>query len=129
REVEYLDSFLMMIRTGTGIKMDSTYTLAFFDDIDFCYQMRKAGHKVGVAAGISVTHHYGNTTFALDLDTESELYWKNISKFNKKWKVKSFTEEQLADKDNLEQLLLLDEWVNPLLPEPAIKNKFDALFT
>src|SRR5699024_1119827 len=129
KEVEYLDSFLMMLRTGTGVKMDEKITLAFFDYIDFSFQLREAGHKAGIAEEISVTHHYGNTTLALDLDTESELYWKNISIFNKKWNVKSLSEEQLQDKTDLEQMLLLDERVNPLFPERDIKENFERLFT
>ncbi len=128
-ETDFLDSFLMMIRASVNLKMDKKYTLAFFDDIDFSFQMRKAGHKVGIAAGVAVTHHYGNTTFALDLDTESELYWKNIAYFNEKWEVESFSEDQLLQKNELEQLLLLDEWVNPVHPQAAIKEKFNELFT
>ncbi len=128
-ETEFLDSFLMMIRTGTGVEMDEKYTLAFFDDIDFSFQMREAGHKAGIATGVSVTHHYGNTTFALDLDTESRLYWKNIAAFNEKWNVESFSEEELQGKNELEQLLLLEDRVNPLYPETAIKEKFAQLFT
>lgn len=128
-ETDYLDSFLMMVRTGTGVKMDEDYTLAFFDDIDFSFQIRDAGYKVGIATEVSVTHHYGNTTFALDLDTESKQYWKNISIFNEKWDVESFSEEQLQAKSEFEQLLLLDKWVNPLYPETIIKEKFEKLFS
>lgn len=128
-ETDYIDSFLMMIRADIDFKMDEDYTLAFFEDIDFSFQLREAGYKVGIATEVSVTHHYGNTTFALDLDTESRQYWKNISIFNKKWEVGPFSEEQLQGKDDFEQLLLLDEWANPLYPEEAIQEKFKQLFT
>lgn len=126
---DYLDSFCMMLRTETAPGMDEAYTLAFFDDIDLSFEARKQGHKVGIVPGVQVTHHYGTTTFALDLDTESELYWKNIAHFNEKWDIQTYSEEELRSKSRFEQLLTLDEWVNPLYPEQAIKEKFEELFT
>src|SRR5699024_4476996 len=72
--VDYLDSFCMMLRLDTGLRMDEEYQLAFFDDIDLCFQARKAGHKIGIANSIEVEHHFGTTTFPLNLDTESEEY-------------------------------------------------------
>lgn len=126
---DYLDSFCMMLRTETGLEMDEEYTLAFFDDIDLSFQAREEGHKVGITPSVHVTHHYGTTTFALDLDTESDLYWKNIAYFNKKWDIQTYSEEELRSKSRFEQLLTLDEWVNPLYPEDAIRTKFRELFT
>ena len=128
-KTDYLDSFCMMVRTDTGITMDEKYTLAFFDDIDFSFQMRKAGYKVGIAPEVQVSHHYGTTTFALDLDTESELYWKNIALFNEKWGVETYSKEELKSLSRLDQLLALDELVNPLYPETSIKKRFNELFT
>lgn len=128
-QTDYLDSFCMMVRTDAGITMDEEYTLAFFDDIDFSFQIRKAGHKVGIIPGVQVNHHYGTTTFALDLDTESELYWKNIAYFNEKWGVETYSEEELKSLGRFDQLLALDELVNPLYPEKAIQERFEELFT
>ncbi len=128
-ETDYLDSFCIIMRAEAALKMDEKYTLAFFDDIDLSFQVRDAGHKVGIATEIAVNHHYGTTTFGLDLDTESELYWKNIAYFNEKWEIESFSNSQLQSKSEFEQLLILDEWVNPLFPEPAMKTAFEKLFT
>lgn len=128
-KTDYLDSFCMMVRTSTGITMDEEFSLAFFDDIDFSFQMRKAGYKVGLTPQVQVTHHYGTTTFALDLDTESDLYWKNIAYFNEKWGVETYSEEELKSKNKFDQLLALDQWVNPLYPEQIIKDRFNELFT
>lgn len=128
-QTDYLDSFCMMVRTETGIIMDEKYTLAFFDDIDFSFQIRKAGYKVGIAPQVQVSHHYGTTTFALDLDTESDLYWKNIAYFNEKWGVETYSEEDLNSKSKFDQLLALDELVNPLYPEKSIQKRFNELFT
>jgi GT2 family glycosyltransferase len=128
-ETERLDSFFIMARTKCGIRMDEAYELAFFDDIDFCYEAQNQGYKVGIAADAQIIHHYGTTTFGMELDTNSRQYWKNLSHFNDKWEIQSYSEAELHNKSDLEQLLLLDEWVNPLYPEPAIQAKFEKLFT
>lgn len=128
-ETDYLDSFCMMVRMDAGLAMDEEYTLAFFDDIDLCFEARKNDYKVGIVPHAKVTHHYGTTTFALDLDTESDLYWKNIAYFNEKWGIETYSREELESKSRFDQLLTLDEWVNPLYPEQAIKEKFRELFT
>ncbi|SMO36060.1 glycosyltransferase [Fodinibius sediminis] len=126
---EYIDSFCMMLRTDTGLRMDEHYELAFFEDIDLCFQARTAGHKVGIAPHVQVTHHLGTTTFPLDLDTESRQYWKNVSYFNEKWGIEKFSEQELKALSNFDQLLALDELVNPLFPEEEIKAQFARLFT
>jgi GT2 family glycosyltransferase/Tfp pilus assembly protein PilF len=128
-QTDYLDSFCMMIRTKVNAKMDEELTLAFFDDIDLSFQMRKAGHKVGIAPDVQLNHHYGTTTFALDLDTESDLYWKNIAYFNEKWEVETYSKDELESLSRFDQLLALNELVNPLYPEEVIKQLFNELFT
>jgi GT2 family glycosyltransferase len=128
-DTDYLDSFLMMFRTDCAIRMDETYELAFFDDIDFAFEARRAGYKTGIAPEISVKHHYGTTTLALDMDTGSRQYWKNIAYFNEKWDVQPFSGDDLQSKSDLEQLLALDEWANPMYPDPAIQTKFNEFFT
>jgi GT2 family glycosyltransferase len=128
-QAEYLDSFCMMIRTDLDIEMDEEYQLAFFEDIDLCFQARANGHKVGIAPHIGVEHYFGTTTFSLDLDTESEQYWKNVAYFNEKWDIEVFSEEELKSLNTFDQLLALDELVNPLFPEEKIKQQFKRLFT
>lgn len=128
-DTDYLDSFCMMIRMDAELALDEKYTLGFFDDIDLCFAARKKDYKVGIVPNAKVTHHYGTTTFALDLDTESDLYWKNIAYFNEKWGIETYSQKELESKSRFDQLLTLDEWVNPLYPEPAIKEKFHELFT
>jgi GT2 family glycosyltransferase len=128
-EADYLDSFFMMIRTACGMRMDETYGPAFFDDIDFCYEARRKGYKVGIARNTQVSHHYGTTTLSLGLDTNTRQYWKNAAYFNDKWDIRLLSDEALQNKTGLEQLRLLDEWVNPLYPEPVFQKKFEELFT
>lgn len=126
---EYLDSFCIMLRTDTDLKMDETFQLAFFEDIDLCFQARSKDFKVGIAPHIQVKHYFGTTTFSLDLDTESEQYWKNVSYFNEKWNIDVFSEDELKSLSTFDQLLALDDLVNPLFPEPKIQQQFDHLFT
>ncbi|WP_441000842.1 glycosyltransferase [Fodinibius sp. SL11] len=126
---EYLDSFCMMIRADADLKMDEAFQLAFFEDIDLCFQARSNDYKVGIAPHIEVKHHFGTTTFSLDLDTESEQYWKNVSYFNEKWNIDVFSEDELKSLSTFDQLLALDDLVNPLFPEPKIQQEFERLFT
>lgn len=126
---EYIDSFCMMLRTDTGLRMDEAYELAFFEDIDLCFQARSAGYNVGIAPHIEVTHHLGTTTFPLDLDTESKQYWQNVAYFNDKWGIEKFSEQELKSFSDFDQLMALDELVNPLYPEEEIKIQFERLFT
>lgn len=128
-QTEYLDSFCMMLRLEEEIRMDENYEMAFFEDIDLCFELRSNGHKVGIAPQVEVVHHFGTTTFSLDLDTESEQYWKNVSYFNEKWGIEVFSKEELKSMSTFDQLLALDELVNPLFPEPTIQQEFDQLFT
>ena len=126
---EYLDSFCMMIRLNTDLRMDESYQLAFFEDIDFCFEARNQGHRVGIATQVTVEHHYGTTTFGLNLDTESEQYWKNVAYFNEKWGIEVYSEEELKSKSRFDQLLAIDRMINPLFPEESLKNYFNELFT
>ncbi len=126
---EYLDSFCMMIRLDSGLRMDEEYELAFFEDIDLCFEARKRGYKIGIATEVEVEHSYGTSTFALTLDTESEQYWKNVAYFNDKWDVSVYSEEELKSRSTFDQLLALDELVNPMFPEDALKDYFEELFT
>jgi tetratricopeptide (TPR) repeat protein len=119
----------MMMRLDTGLQMDEEYELTFFEDIDVCFQARTEGHKVGIAPHIEVIHHFGTTTFSLDLDTESEQYWKNVAYFNEKWQIEIFSEDQLKSLSTFDQLMALDDLVNPLFPEEEIKKQFQRLFT
>lgn len=128
-QTEYLDSFCMMVRMDSDLRMDENYELAFFEDIDFCFQARKEGYRIGIAPEIAVDHHYGTTTFGLNLDTESEQYWKNVAYFNDKWGIEVYSEEELKSKSRFDQLLAIDQLVNPLFPEESLKKYFQELFT
>lgn len=126
---EYLDSFCMMVRADLDVEMDEAFELAFFEDIDLCFQAREREYKIGIATDVEVTHYLGTTTFALDLDIDSRQYWKNIAYFNEKWDIDVYSEEELSSLSTFDQLLALDDLVNPVYPEPALKAWFIQLFT
>lgn len=129
KRTEYLDSFCMMIRADSDLRMDESYELAFFEDIDFCFEARKKGMRIGIATNVTVEHQYGTTTFGLNLDTESDQYWKNVAHFNEKWGIEVFSKEELKSKSRFDQLLAIDDLVNPLYPEESLKTYFRELFT
>lgn len=91
--------------------------------------MRHKKYKVGVAPNAQITHHYGATTLGLGLDTNTWQYLKNLSYFNNKWNIQLYSLNAFQNKTGLEQLLLLNERVNPLYPEPVLQTKFEELFT
>src|SRR5699024_7481528 len=128
-EVDYIDSFCMMMRMDTQLQMDKAYELAFFEDIDLCFAAQAEGYKVGLASHIVVNHNYGSTTFSLDLDTESRHYWKYVAYFNDKWNIEKFSEEELRSLSDFEQLLAIDELANPLYTSEIMEEEFNRLFT
>lgn len=126
---EYIDSFCMMLRADANLKLDEEYEMAFYEDIDLCFQAGTAGYEIGIAKNVFVQHHLGTTTFALGLDTDSEQYWRNVAYFNEKWGINLFSEQELSALSTFDQLLALNELVNPLFPEEKIKQWFEQLFT
>ena len=128
-EAEYIDSFCMMLRTGTGLRMDEDYGLAYFDDLDFCFRAKSKGYKVGLAPNLQVNHYYGITTGNMGLDIESAHYWKNARQFNEKWGLGSELPENIDKASVLEQLITLYQQVNPWYPEEHYIKYFQQLMT
>lgn len=129
QEAEYLDSFCMMLRTDCQLEMDPRYGLAFFEDIDLCFSARRQGFKVGIAPGIEVHHAYGSTTLLMGLDTDTPRYWQNVAVFNQKWEINLTLPGGLEDKEPLQQMLKLNEMVNPIEPEEQFVRHFRSIFT
>ncbi|MDX1671008.1 MAG: glycosyltransferase [Balneolaceae bacterium] len=128
-KADYLDSFCMMIRNESGLRMDEDYGPAFFEDLDLCFQARSGGHLVGIARQVEMEHYYGVTTLGMGLDTESRHYWKNVTYFNEKWNIDISPPVEIADQTPIRQLVLIGEIVNPENPEEPIRNAFEELFT
>jgi len=127
-EIEYLDSYCMMFRSGST-RFDETFGAAFFEDIDFSFQIRENGWKVGITPGLWVRHHFGSTTTELGIPAKSPRYWENAEYFHKKWNMAISFPPESENADDIEKLLLLNELINPYFPEPHLKELFDNLFT
>ena len=56
RYADYADSFAMLIRRGCPARFDERFELGYFEDVDFCQQLRNAGRKIAIARGIGVDH-------------------------------------------------------------------------
>ncbi len=128
-EVDYLDSFCMLLRMSTNLLMDEQFGLAYFEDVDLCFQARDKNYKVGVLPSVSVEHFHGVTTSGMGLDLDSGQYWYNAAAFNEKWGLEPSFPEDMEEKEELEQLLILNERVNPFYPEEDFKSYFDSLLT
>lgn len=127
-EIEYLDSFCLMFR-NSNIRFDEIFGAAYFDDIDFSFQLREKGSKVGVTPRLWVHHDFGQTTTALGIPVKSPRYWENAEYFHKKWNMEiAFPRDQEGESD-VDKLLLINELINPYYPETHLRQLFDDLFT
>lgn len=128
-EAEYIDSFCLMLRTETGLRMDEDYGLAYFDDLDFCFRAKSKGYRVGLAPNLQVDHYYGITTGNMGLDIESPQYWQNARHFNEKWGLGSELPDNIQEAPVLKQLITLYQQVNPWYPEEHFTEYFQQLMT
>ena len=127
-ETEYLDSFYLLFRNN-DIRFDETFGAAYFEDIDFSFQLRENGSKVGISPGLWIHHEFGQTTAELGIPVKSPRYWENAEYFHKKWNMEiTFPAEQVHAPD-VDKLLIINELINPHFPEPHLKQLFDELFT
>ncbi len=126
-EADYLDSFCMMVRMSTDLRMDEQFGLAYFEDVDLCFQTREQDYKVGILPSAFVEHYQGVTTAGMGLDLDSKQYWYNASRFNAKWNLEPGLPEDMDEKDEIEQLLVLNERVNPFYPEEEFREYFENL--
>ncbi len=127
-EVEYLDSFCMMFR-HENLTFDGTFGAAWFEDIDFCFQLRSKGLKTGIAPGLWARHAFGLTTSDLGIPAQSPRYWKNAALFHDKWNIETRLPDDIGNTNDIQKLLLLSELINPYFPEPELKQLFEDLFT
>ena len=128
-EVTYLDSFMMAYPKAGTPKMDEAYKLAYFDDLDLCWQIREAGKSVMLAEGVFVEHDMGATTTMMGLGLYSGLYGENNHLFREKWSIKTQTPVLPDDPDELEELVAIGMVINVTHPESYLAQKAKALFT
>ena len=127
-EVDYLDSYLLAFRSDLDATFDESFGPAYFDDLDFSYQVKNSGKKLVVATDHQVQHLYGVTTLQLGLDMDSEIYWKNAAAFSQKWDLPPELPFQEDDSDII-KLCQLSEAMNPYHPEPSLIKIVEELLT
>ncbi|MCH8523592.1 MAG: glycosyltransferase [Balneolales bacterium] len=129
RYADYVDSFAMLIRRNAGVRFDERFEAAYFEDVDFCQQIRNRGRKVAIARGIGVDHRGGATSAVLGIEPNGPQFWKNLAQFNEKWqsapKIPYFGEEASP----IFQLITISETINPFYPEKEMVQLAQRLLT
>jgi len=129
RYSDYVDSFAMLIRRANGLRFDERFETVYFEDVDFCQQVRNRGKRVAIARGIGVDHLGGATAAVLGIEPNGQQYWKNLAQFNEKWdaspKLPYFGEEASP----IFQLITISETINPFYPEKEMVQLAQRLLT
>ena len=129
RYADYADSFAMLIRRTTAARFDERFETAYFEDVDFCQQIRNRGRRIAVARGIGVDHRGGATAAVLGVEPNGPQYWKNLAQFNEKWgtepKMPFFGDETSP----VFQLITISETINPYYPEKELVQLAQRLLT
>ena len=127
-ETEYLDSFCLLFRKN-GIRFDEAFGAAYFEDIDFSFQLRENGSKVGISPGLWMHHEFGQTTAEMGIPVKSPRYWENAEYFHQKWNMAITFPAEQKNASDVDKLLIINELINPYFPEPHLKQLFEELFT
>ncbi len=121
-EVDFLDSFCMMIRRDASTRFDESLSPAWFEDVDFCLKVMKKGGVVAIAEGVHVQHTGGATTLALGLDPYSKTYWRNLTLFQQKWQMVPQLPIIDASTDPIDVLTWLGDNINHYFPEDHLRD-------
>lgn len=127
-ETDYLDSAFMMIRAETGLRFDTAFGLAWFEDKDICRQASAMGHKVAIANAAFVEHAKGTTTDDLGVEFDSKTYWNNKANFDRKWELLPIPGVFYSE-DPVMELVAIGTYLNPWLPEPSLVERARQLLT
>lgn len=110
-EVEYVDSFCFMIPVSDELRMDETYGLAYFDDMDLCQTIRERGKKVVVDRSVFVEHFLGETTRQLGIEPGSQRYYDNEWLFHSKWDSIPAMPQEMLEQDEVTKLFNLEQFL------------------
>lgn len=129
RELDFVDSFCLMFRKGTGLKFDEQFKLAYFEDKDLSVQAASKGLKKGYLPGVSVEHRYASTARVLSLDPESTSYWENAAHFNDKWDFGPYLSDDFSEQEPISQLIKIEQVINPRFPEDHLVEYVNGILT
>ncbi len=128
-DTEYADSFLMIFRSDIPVRFDEFFGEAYFEDMDFAYQLREKGLKTGLVPSISVKHLFGTSMRDFGLNPLDDLFWKNMAYFNKKWQLEPEIPDALKEQDPLVQLITIGNGINVLYPEDDLVDYANQLLS
>ncbi len=128
-ESSYVESFMMTFRREVPYRFDEIFGPAYFEDFDFCNQVRSNGGRCGVAVNLTVEHNGGVYLNRMGLTPLDKPYWKNLSTFNRKWNLEPQITDEFAEYDDLTQLALIGEEINVFYPEPHLAEHIRGLLT
>lgn len=124
----YLDSFTFCFRKDGAPKFDTSYNQAWYEDVDFCWQMKKQEKKIRIADGVSIRHYFGGFTDAMGLGYDSLTHQENLRYFNEKWKL-SAPQVDPTITDDVEMLIQLGYISNIYNPFDEVIQKALELLT
>lgn len=127
-ESDYLDSACMMIRASTGLRFDSAYGLAWFEDRDICMQAKDQGYRIAISDTIFVEHLMNTTTEDIGIEYDSKMYWNNKASFDRKWN-KLPNAGAFYSEDPIMELVAIGTYLNPWQPEPSLLERARQLLT
>jgi len=87
RQVELLFGFCLLVQRDTFNKiggLDTGYGPGFFEDVEFCLKLRRAGHKLALAQDVFV-HHAGHASFKANGLGIDRQHRDNYRRFKRRW--------------------------------------------
>lgn len=127
-EVGYVDSVCFAFRKDDGLRMDESFGMAWFDDIDFCRTAAGDGRRIVLERSAWVGHAGGTTTQDLGVAIQSVAYWQNAASFHRKWAYKTLPEPDPLFTEPIDILLGIGSSINPLFPETPYLRRIEPLF-
>ena len=127
-ETDYLDSACMMIRASTGLRFDSAYGLAWFEDRDICRQATEQGYRIAISDAAFVEHLMSTTTEDIGIEYDSKIFWNNKASFDRKWNMLPISGAFYSE-DPIMELVAIGTYLNPWQPEPSLLERARQLLT
>jgi len=84
---------------------DSSYGLAYYEDVDLCYRLRAAGYQIVFEPGSAVTHALGISS---DQEHKDQFVGRNRPLFGARWRDNFAGRPSLDESRNLPPLFLRD---------------------
>jgi len=124
----YLDSFTLAFRKKDAPEFDTNFNQAWYEDVDFCWQLKKEEKKIRIADGVFIKHYFGGFTDDMGLGYDSATHQDNLRYFNQKWAL-SAPQVDPTITDDIEILIQLGQIINIFNPFDEVLEKANELLT